>query len=99
MRVKFSKSAHLDIVDGWHFYNSQQEGLGDYFSDTIYSEAGSLALYAGIHTRVYGFYRLLSGRFPYSIYYDIEDSGVVVYAVIGNKRNPDWIDEHLSLAR
>lgn len=96
MRVKLTSSAHLDIQDGWCFYNSQQEGLGDYFSDTIYSEIGSLSIYGGIHKRVYGFHQLLTRRFPYAVYYDVLEGDVVVFAVVDCRRNPTWIADHLA---
>ena len=76
-------SAHNDIRDG------------DYFSDTLYGEIESLALYAGIHNKRFGFYRALSRRFPYSIYYDIEDGEARVYGVLDNRRDPNWIYHHL----
>ena len=69
--------------------------MGDYFSDTLYGEIESLALYAGIHNKRFGFYRALSRRFPYSIYYDIEDGEARVYGVLDNHRNPNWIYSHL----
>ena len=69
--------------------------MGDYFSDTLYGEIESLALYAGIHNKRFGFYRALSRRFPYSIYYDIEDGEARVYGVLDNRRNPSWIYSHL----
>ena len=99
MPVKILESAHNDIVDGWFFYDRQQHGLGDYFSDTIYSEIESLTLYAGIHPRRNGFFRALVKRFPYAIYYDIEDGEANVYAILDMRRDPDWIIAHLETLR
>ena len=96
MRVKIISSAHADILDGYAFYDRQQAGLGDHFADSIYGEIETLQLYAGIHRKVYGFYRLLSKRFPYAIYYDIADGEALVYAIIDCRRNPDWIVDHLT---
>jgi len=99
MRVEILESAHNDLVGGWFFYDSQEHGLGDYFADTLYAEIESLQLYAGIHRRIYGFHRALSKRFPYSIYYDIADGVALVYAVVDNRRDPEWIREHLVSSR
>ena len=67
MRVEISESAHSDVLDGYWFYNRQEPGLGEYFSDTLYGEMASLRLYAGIHPKRYGFHmmlsRVLSNRF------------------------------------
>ena len=38
MRVEISGSAHGDVLDGYWFYNRQEPGLGEYFSDTLYGE-------------------------------------------------------------
>ena len=50
--------------------------LGDYFFDTLFSDIDSLALFGGIHRKVYGYHRLLSSRFPYAIYYKIENEKI-----------------------
>ena len=68
MLVRILDSAHNDIRDGYWFYENQEPGVGNYFSDTLYGEIESLVLYAGIHNKRFGFYRALSRRFPYSIY-------------------------------
>ena len=95
MLVRILDSAHNDIRDGYWFYENQELGVGDYFSDTLYGEIESLVLYAGIHNKRFGFHRALSRRFPYSIYYDIEDGEARVYGVLDNRRDPNWIYHHL----
>ena len=94
MRVEISESAHSDVLDGYWFYNRQELGLGEYFSDTLYGEMASLRLYAGIHPKRYGPHMMLS-----SIYYDIEGGIAKVYAVIDNRRDPDWVRMHISNVR
>ena len=99
MRVRILDSAHNDMLDGYWFYESQEPGVGDYFSDTLYGEIESLALYAGIHNKRFGLCRALSRRFPYSIYYDIEDGEARVYGVLDNRRDTNWIYGHLQMAK
>lgn len=81
----------IDLKIAEIFYEKQSKGLGRYFKDTIISEIESLWLYAGIHSRVYGLYRLLSKRFPYGIYYEIEEKIVIVVAVLDLRQNPNDI--------
>jgi hypothetical protein len=69
--IKILKEAGIDLKIGQNFYESQNQGLGNYFKDSIVSDIESLYLYGGIHSKVYGVYRLLSKRFPYGIYYDV----------------------------
>ncbi len=72
MRLKILPSALDDLRRGWSFYEQQQEGLGDYFQDSLFSDIDSLLLYAGVHQNVFGYHRLLSKRFPYAVYYTMD---------------------------
>lgn len=62
------EDAAADIEDGKRFYDMQDAGVGEYFVSCILSDIESLALYAGIHVRQFGFFRALSKRFPFAIY-------------------------------
>ena len=100
MPVVVLQSAKDDLRDGYLFYERQGGAyLGNYFLATLQGELSSLALYAGIHNQRFGFYRALSRRFPYSIYYDIEDGEARVYGVLDNRRDPNWIYSRLQTAR
>jgi plasmid stabilization system protein ParE len=89
MKIRLLKSAFNDLADGRDFYERQGEGVGEYYLNSLFSDIDSLALYAGVHRRVFGFHRLLSKRFPYAIYYEIEtENMVVVYRVLDCRQNP-----------
>jgi len=57
MRVRILTSAFNDLATGRAFYEEQGAGLGDYFYDSVFSDIDSLALYGGIHFRVFGVFR------------------------------------------
>ncbi len=89
MKIRLLTSAFNDLADGRDFYERQGEGIGEYYLNSLFSDIDSLALYAGVHRRVFGFHRLLSKRFPYAIYYEIEtENMVVVYRVLDCRQNP-----------
>ena len=89
MKIRILSSAYSDLTRGRQFYERQGEGLGTYFLDSLFSDIDSLALYPGIHRRVFGFHRMLSKRFPYSIYYQIETGNqIVVYRVLDCRQDP-----------
>jgi len=89
MRIKILSSALDDLHKGRLFYEKQGEGLGEYFLDSLFSDIDSLVLYGGIHTMVFGYHRVLAKRFPYGIYYRIEDDTVVVvWRVLDLRRDP-----------
>jgi len=88
MKIHLLSLALDDLADGQDFYDRQNPGLGDYFLDSLYSDIESLALYAGIHRRFRGYHRLLSRRFPYAIYYKLNNSTVEVWRVLDCRQDP-----------
>src|ERR1041385_4845873 len=95
MKIAILPSARDDLADGFRFYEQQQEGLGAYFLDSLFSDIDSLRLYAGIHRKVFGFHRLLSKRFPFAIYYSEDTGTAFVRAVLDCRREPGWIKRKL----
>ena len=67
MRIEILNLAVEDLIDGYRFYESQSQGIGDYFLNSIFSDIESLHLYAGIHTLYFGYHRLFAKRFPFVI--------------------------------
>ena len=89
MRVRILTSALNDLANGREFYEKQAEGVGSFFFDSLFSDIDSLALYGGIHAKVFGFHRLLARRFPYAIYYKRDSDGaVIVYRVLDWNKTP-----------
>ncbi len=52
-----------DLNDGKAFYKQREPGIGEYFWDSLLADIESLFIYAGVHTRGQGLYRMLSRRF------------------------------------
>ena len=88
MKIRLLSLALDDLDAGRRFYEKQQAGLGDYFLDSLFSDIDSLLLYAGIHQKVFGYYRTLSRRFPYAIYYRVEGEEVQVWRILDCRQNP-----------
>ncbi|MGR3221147.1 MAG: type II toxin-antitoxin system RelE/ParE family toxin [Candidatus Anammoxibacter sp.] len=98
MNIHLLDQAENDLVDGYNFYENQEQGVGGYFLDSLYSDIESLVLYAGIHrTRHKNYRRMLSKRFPFAIYYTISGDKINVHAVIGCRKDPAWIIGRLDL--
>jgi len=96
MKIEILDSAEQDLIGGFKFYEHQSRGLGDYFLDSLFSDIESLYLYAGIHTVHFGYHRLLSKRFPFTIYYRVQKDIIRIYAILDCRRNPTWIENRLS---
>ena len=95
MTVVILEDAAEDLESGAQFYESCATGVGDYFLDSILSDLDSLVLFAGIHPIYFGFHRMLSKRFPFGIYYEVEDDVVYVCAILDLRRDPLWIRQSL----
>lgn len=96
MRVKILQGASQDLIDGYHFYERQCEGVGRYFLSSLFADIDSLVLNAQIYRVVFDDFRyLVAKRFPFAIYYRIEGDTAVVYAVLDSRRDPDSISKRL----
>ena len=95
MIIQILDDAEQDLIDGYNFYDSQECGLGDYFIDSLFSDIDSLHLYAGIHPIRFKCHRMLSKRFPFAIYYEIEGNTIKIWAVLDCRRNPVSTEKRL----
>ncbi|HEY5233643.1 MAG TPA: type II toxin-antitoxin system RelE/ParE family toxin [Verrucomicrobiae bacterium] len=99
MNLHILASAFRDLADGRDFYERHDLDLGGYFLDSLFSDIDSLALYAGIHRKVFGFHRLLSRRFPYGIYYGFNNENVIVHRVLDLRQAPRKIRAALKFSK
>jgi plasmid stabilization system protein ParE len=95
MKIRILSLAIQDIESGQHFYEKQQENLGVYFLDSLFSDIDALLLYAGVHQQFFGYYRSLSKRFPCAIYYKLNGEVVEVWRVLDCRQKPTRIAKAL----
>lgn len=95
--IRILSAARHDLVRGYHFYERQAPGVGRYFLDSLSSDIESLGLNAGMHPVAFGNYqRQLSQRFPWAIYYRVEDDLVLIYAILDNRADPRSTQQRLT---
>ncbi len=100
MKIEILSTASQDLIDGYHFYENQADGVGSYFLDSLYSDIDSLVITAGVHEKhLQKYFKLLSKRFPFAVYYNIESDTIFVYAVLDCRRKPAWIRNKLDSRR
>jgi hypothetical protein len=63
-RIQILFEAEIDLREGRAFYDKQGTKVGNYFFDSVLADIESLVIYAGIHKKELGFYRMLVKRFP-----------------------------------
>jgi hypothetical protein len=90
-RIVVLEEAAEDIERGREFYDLQDMGVGAYFEDTILSEIEGLGLFHGIHSKHFGFFRILSSRFPFGIYYRETPEATEVFAVLDLRKDPEGL--------
>ncbi|WP_167632198.1 type II toxin-antitoxin system RelE/ParE family toxin [Mariprofundus ferrooxydans] len=96
MIIRLHEGVEQDIASASDFYEEQGAGLGNYFLDSIFADIESLHLYAGIHSKHFGYHRLLAKRFPFAIYYRTDPDLVLVYAILDCRQNPAFIRHRLT---
>ncbi len=84
-----------DIERARDFYDAQEHGIGDYFADSITADILALRELSGIHSRHFGFFRMLGSRFSFGIYYRERGNDTLVAAVLDLRRDPKWIRKQL----
>lgn len=85
--LSLTQFAQEDLKDAEFFYENQSENLGVYFRDSLISDLDALLFYAGVHEKHFGYYRMLTKRFPFSVYYDIEDGMIIIHAILDSRSN------------
>jgi plasmid stabilization system protein ParE len=88
-RLIAQPNADLDIVAAFDWYEKEQTGLGRQFLDEVRATYNRIAdgplAYQDIRS---GIRRSLVQRFPYAVYFAVEDDVVVVLAVLHINRDP-----------
>jgi len=96
MNLHILESAMKDLHGARGFYERQEDWLGEYFYDSIFSDIDSLHLYAGIHRKFGIYHRLLADRFPHAIYYTVEEGDdVLIWRILDLRRDPRKIAQAL----
>ncbi len=98
MKLRILDLAEEDLLSGFRFYEQRSAAVGWYFLESLSADIESLHLYAGIHRKYLGYFRMLSHRFPYAVYYRIAGDEVQVWRVLDCRRDPRWIRKQLGNA-
>ncbi|MCF3651133.1 type II toxin-antitoxin system RelE/ParE family toxin [Synoicihabitans lomoniglobus] len=96
MIIEILDLARDDLAAGFEFYENNAAGISRYFLTHLYQDIESLSTSAGAHRQIHrDFYRALSRKFPFAIYYRLNGDRVLVHAVVDCRRHPSWIARHL----
>ena len=89
-RVVIRPAAAADIEDAFHWYETQQPGLGEQFLAALRSMQERLLDHPESFPVLYRDTRrgLIPQRFPYGLFYRIYDDTIVVVACMHARRDP-----------
>lgn len=89
MTVRLQPEAEADVSDAAWWYESQRSGLGSEFLDEVLRTLSSISEYPDLYPRISGdVRRALIRRFPFGVFYVVDESEVVVLAVMHGRRAP-----------
>ena len=96
MKIDVLATARQDVLEGFRFYERKSQGAGQYFFDSLMADIESLCLFASVHAKRFGYHQMRARRFPYAIYYRMEEDVVRVHAILDCRRDPVWIRKRLT---
>lgn len=95
MKITIFKSAEEDLEAGWHFYEDQETGVGDYYFETVMKAIRNLRTEHGLHLSKGHFHRAFVQKFHCGIYYTVESEHISIRRVLDHRRDPQWIRSEL----
>lgn len=92
----FLPEVEEDVIAGYVWYEGKSPGLGEEFLRIFYACAGELPRNPLLYLKVYKeFRRRLLRRFPYAVYFMVEDDQIVVFGLFHCARDPRTIRANL----
>ena len=90
--IRFLPEVEEDVIAGYAWYEEKAPGLGEEFIRMFYACAGEIPRNPLLYPKVYReFRRRLLRRFPYAIYFRIEDNEIIVFGLFHCARDPHTI--------
>ena len=88
-RLIFKPIAELDAADTYRWYNDKRDGLGDEFLLALDAEFNAIQRNPFHFLVVYkNIRRALTRRFPFGIFFIVEEDTIFVLAIQHTSRNP-----------
>ncbi|MBF0507000.1 MAG: type II toxin-antitoxin system RelE/ParE family toxin [Nitrospirae bacterium] len=94
--LQFLSEIEEDAISGYMWYEAKSTGLGEDFLRMFYASANEIAWNPLLHPKVYqDFRRRLLRRFPYAIYFTVEDDRIIIFGLFHCARNPHVVNAML----
>jgi toxin ParE1/3/4 len=92
IQLVFHKDVEFDVQEAYRWYEKHQPGLGEAFLSAIEEVFDRLRRFPQVHQRFWNdVRRARPKRFPYAVYYRMQQNRVEVIAVQHRRRDPnEW---------
>ena len=81
--------ARTDLLDTFQWYQEQRSGLGFDFKLCVDAVLSKLQKYPTVYKKIHqNIRRAVTKRFPFGIFYIIENNDVIILAVLHARRDP-----------
>lgn len=89
MKLKYTQRAENDLRIAISWYEEQRKGLGLEFLDCIEFAIKRILAFPESYERPHAsFHRCIIRRFPFSIFYTLEDEVILIHAIFDNRQDP-----------
>ena len=90
MKLRYTSRAKIDLDLAFEWYERQRRGLGFDFLDCVEVSVMLILENPKLYRYAYSHYRgCIIRRFPFSIFYTMEDDEIVVHSIFDNRQDPD----------
>ncbi len=90
MKLRYTDRARDDVELAFAWYERQRRGLGFEFLDCVEVAVKSILENPEMYRQHYSNFRgYVIRRFPFSIFYTIENTDIIVHSVFDNRQDPE----------
>ncbi len=90
MKLRYTSRAKNDLELAFEWYEMQRRGLGFEFLDCIEIAIKEILTFPEMNQVCYSnFRRNVIRRFPFSVFYTIEEKEIIIHSVFDNRQNPE----------
>ncbi len=90
MKLLYTSRAKKDIEIAFEWYEKQRRGLGFEFIDCIEIALNEIVTFPEMYQLCYSnFRRNVIRRFPFSVFYTIEEKEIIIHSVFDNRTDPE----------
>lgn len=87
--LRLAPEVEEDALSGYIWYEAKSRGLGEEFLRMFYAAANEILWNPSLYPKVYrGFRRRLLRRFPYAVYFTMENDQIIIFGLFHCARNP-----------